>query len=98
MTPTRRAMCCGVLVKLLDEPGSNVIKVNQYRWNEQVDILLRFARDVERETWLKALEIASAESMIDRIGGSTGNAWGTQKRIVDYLREAQARAGEEPQP
>lgn len=49
-----RSRAMNLLVKILDNPRSPVIKVNPARWDEQVDILAAALRQVERETWEKA--------------------------------------------
>ena len=57
-------------------------------WDETQD-----KADAKRAGLLRAAEIAEGSDCLDNVGGSTGNAWGTQKRIVGAIR-AEAERGE----
>lgn len=50
------------------------------------DLAVQALRQVERETWAAAAGVARDPTMLAMAGGSTGNAWDTQTRIVNALR------------
>jgi hypothetical protein len=57
--------------------------------------LAQARRETANEVFDKCIEAASDRNCVDRVGGSTGNAYGTQILIVNYLKAIRARFGGE---
>jgi len=64
------------------------LDVVQQHYEKVVDKVEAALKAQRAEVWNFAISLAKDPIMIDRVGGSTGNAFGTQSHIVTHLEVA----------